>query len=68
MIISQLSTCEECRDGSCATCKRFKRRKAAFERRKAAKVPREREHNEQASEYDPLLDGQIDPSDWYGDE
>ena len=26
MIISQLSMCEECRNGSCLTCQRFKRR------------------------------------------
>jgi len=26
MIINQLSLCEECRDGSCATCRKFKAR------------------------------------------
>jgi hypothetical protein len=35
MIVSQLSTCEECRDGSCATCKAFAKRKRAREARRA---------------------------------
>jgi hypothetical protein len=35
MIISQLATCEECRDGSCAKCKAHKRRVRAREARKA---------------------------------
>lgn len=35
MIVSQLSTCEECRDGSCKQCKAYKRRKRARENRKA---------------------------------
>lgn len=34
MIISQLSLCEECRDGSCSACKRWKRRKKRREKRK----------------------------------
>ncbi len=29
MIAAQLATCEECRNGTCATCKRYKRRVAA---------------------------------------
>jgi len=35
MIANQLVTCEECRDGSCAKCKAFKRRQRARETRKA---------------------------------
>lgn len=34
MIISQLSMCDECRDGSCSACKRWKRRKKRWEKRK----------------------------------
>lgn len=32
MIIGGPATCEECRDGSCATCKRFLRKQAAEKR------------------------------------
>jgi hypothetical protein len=35
MIANQLVTCEECRDGSCAKCKAFKRRQRANANRRA---------------------------------
>ena len=35
MIINQLAMCEECRDGSCNTCKAFKKRQRANANRKA---------------------------------
>lgn len=34
-IANQLVTCEECRDGSCGSCKAFKRRQRANANRKA---------------------------------
>jgi hypothetical protein len=37
MIISQLATCEECRDGSCKTCEAFKKRRAAQDKRNRAR-------------------------------
>lgn len=35
MIIGQLATCEECRDGACKACKAFKRRAKARAARRA---------------------------------
>jgi len=38
MIVGQLALCEECRDGSCARCKRFKTRKSRALRAAAKKA------------------------------
>ena len=41
MIINQLVLCEECRDGSCVRCLRFKRRRARKKRKeKVHAVPK----------------------------
>lgn len=37
MIISQLALCEECRDGSCDTCKAHLRKKARLDADRTAK-------------------------------
>jgi hypothetical protein len=42
MVVSQLSTCEECRDGSCSRCKAWKRRAKYRARTMAALKPKER--------------------------